>query len=91
MSIILTTVIIIAIIIAFFVFLYYFPFGLWIRTLAAGVPLSMISLIRMRLIGIQPSVIVNNLVRARKAGLPLTVDQMQSHYLAGGNVEKVTF
>ncbi len=91
MSIILTTVIIVAIIIAFFVFLYYFPFGLWIRTLAAGVPLSMISLIRMRLIGIQPSVIVNNLVRARKAGLPLTVDQMQSHYLAGGNVEKVTF
>src|ERR1700719_1701605 len=91
MSIILTTIIIVAIIIAFFVFLYYFPFGLWIRTLAAGGPLSMISLIRMRLIGIQPSVIVNNLVRARKAGLPLTVDQMQSHYLAGGNVEKVTF
>ena len=91
MNVILTTVIIVAIIIAFFVFLYYFPFGLWIRTLAAGVPLSMISLIRMRLIGIQPSVIVNNLVRARKAGLPLTVDQMQSHYLAGGNVEKVTF
>jgi uncharacterized protein YqfA (UPF0365 family) len=90
-NVILTTVIIVAIIIAFFVFLYYFPFGLWIRTLAAGVPLSMISLIRMRLIGIQPSVIVNNLVRARKAGLPLTVDQMQSHYLAGGNVEKVTF
>src|SRR6202163_524709 len=72
-------------------FLYYFPIGMWIRTLAAGVPLSMISLIRMRLIGIPPSVIVTNLVRARKAGLPLTVDQMQSHYLAGGNVEKVTF
>jgi len=48
------------------------------------------ALIRMRLIGIQPGVIVTNLVRARKAGLPLTVDQMQSHYLAGGNVENVT-
>jgi uncharacterized protein YqfA (UPF0365 family) len=77
-------------IILFFVFLSYFPLGLWIRTLAAGVPLSMMALIRMRLIGIQPGVIVTNLVRARKAGLPLTVDQMQSHYLAGGNVEKVT-
>jgi len=84
-------VIIFAIFIGFFIFLYYFPLGMWIRTLAAGVPLSMISLIRMRLIGIPPSVIVTNLVRARKAGLPLTVDQMQSHYLAGGNVEKVTF
>lgn len=85
------SLVIFAIIIGFFMFLYYFPLGMWIRTLAAGVPLSMISLIRMRLIGIPPSVIVTNLVRARKAGLPLTVDQMQSHYLAGGNVEKVTF
>jgi len=63
-----------AAIVAFFLFLYYFPLGLWIRTIAAGVPLSMMALIRMRLIGIQPGVIVTNLVRARKAGLPLTVD-----------------
>jgi uncharacterized protein YqfA (UPF0365 family) len=83
-------VIVFGLIIGFFLFLYYFPFGLWIRTIAAGVPLSMMALIRMRLIGIQPGVIVTNLVRARKAGLPLTVDQMQSHYLAGGNVENVT-
>ena len=76
-------------IVLFFMFLYYFPIGLWIRTIAAGVPLSIVSLIRMRLIGIPPSVIVNNLVRARKAGLALTVDQMQSHFLAGGNVENV--
>jgi len=72
------------------IFFYYFPFGLWIRTIAAGVPLSIFDLIRMRLIGIAPSVIVTNLVRARKAGLPLTLDQMQSHYLAGGNVANVT-
>ncbi|MBC5810552.1 MAG: flotillin-like protein FloA [Candidatus Eremiobacteraeota bacterium] len=85
-----SSLVIFAVIVAFFMFLYFFPLGMWIRTIAAGVPLSMISLIRMRLIGITPSVIVTNLVRARKAGLPLTVDQMQSHYLAGGNVEKVT-
>ncbi|MGZ3499235.1 MAG: flotillin-like protein FloA [Vulcanimicrobiaceae bacterium] len=78
------------VIIGFFVFLYYFPIGLWLRTVAAGVPLSIGSLIRMRIIGIPPGVIVTNLVRARKAGLPLTVDQMQSHFLAGGNVENVT-
>jgi uncharacterized protein YqfA (UPF0365 family) len=81
--------IVLAVIVGLALFLYYFPLGMWIRTIAAGVPLSMMSLIRMRLIGIQPGVIVNNLVRARKAGLPLTVDQMQSHYLAGGNVENV--
>ncbi len=70
-------------------FLYYVPVGLWIQTVAAGVPLSIGSLVRMRIIKIPPSLIVNNLVRARKAGLPLTVEQMQSHYLAGGNVENV--
>jgi uncharacterized protein YqfA (UPF0365 family) len=77
-------------IILFFVFLYYFPIATWIRTVAAGVPLGIITLVRMRLIGIPPSIIVTNYVRARKAGLNLTVDQMQSHFLAGGNVENVT-
>jgi uncharacterized protein YqfA (UPF0365 family) len=70
--------------------LYYFPLGLWIRTLAAGVPLSIGALIRMRVIGVPAGVIVANLVRSRKAGLNLTVDQLQSHVLSGGNVENVT-
>jgi len=62
--------------------LYYFPLGLWIRTLAAGVPLSIGALIRMRVIGVPAGVIVANLVRSRKAGLNLTVDQLQSHVLS---------
>ena len=82
MQVIVLPLIFFAIIIGIFIFLYYFPLGLWIRTLAAGVPLSITSLIRMRLIGIPPGVIVANLVRSRKAGLSLTIDQMQSHYLA---------
>jgi len=88
-----TTGVIIIFVIAlflFFAFLYYFPIGLWIRTIAAGVPLGIVSLVRMRLIGISPGIIVTNYVRGRKAGLTLTVDQLQSHYLAGGNVESVT-
>jgi uncharacterized protein YqfA (UPF0365 family) len=72
------------------VLLYYFPLGLWIRTLAAGVPLSIGALIRMRVIGVPAGLIVANLVRSRKSGLNLTVDQLQSHVLSGGNVENVT-
>jgi uncharacterized protein YqfA (UPF0365 family) len=83
-------IIFIVAIVLFFTFLYYFPIGLWIRTIAAGVPIGIVSLVRMRLIGIPPSVIVTNYVRACKAGLDLSLAQMQSHYLAGGNVEKVT-
>jgi len=83
-------IIVIAALIAIILFFYYFPLGLWIRTVAAGVPLSIGSLIRMRIIGVPAGLLVANLVRARKAGLPLTVDQLQSHILAGGNVDKVT-
>jgi uncharacterized protein YqfA (UPF0365 family) len=81
---------ILAVILVFLVLvLYYFPLGLWIRTLAAGVPLSIGALIRMRVIGVPAGVIVANLVRSRKAGVNLTVDQLQSHVLSGGNVENV--
>ncbi len=82
--------ILVALIAALAVFLYYFPLALWVRTLAAGVPLSISSLIRMRVIGVPAGLIVANLVRARKSGLPLTVEQLQTHVLSGGDVERVT-
>ncbi len=83
-------VIIVVLLVALAVLFYYFPLGLWIRTLAAGVPLSIGALIRMRVIGVPAGLIVANLVRARKSGLELTVDQLQSHVLSGGDVERVT-
>jgi uncharacterized protein YqfA (UPF0365 family) len=84
------TMVIFAIIIGLFLFLYYFPLGLWIRTIAAGVPLSILALIRMRIIGVPANAIVANLVRAQKAGVMINVDQLQSHVLAGGNIDRVT-
>jgi uncharacterized protein YqfA (UPF0365 family) len=82
--------IIVVIFVLLVLLLYYFPLGLWVRTLAAGVPLSIGALIRMRIIGVPAGLIVANLVRSRKAGLNLSVDQLQSHVLSGGNVENVT-
>ena len=78
-----------AAIIIFFVFIYYFPFGIWIRARAAGVPLGVFSLFRMRLIRIPPSIIVDALITASKAGLHVNVDQLQAHYLAGGHIDNV--
>ncbi|MDQ6781548.1 MAG: flotillin-like FloA family protein, partial [Candidatus Eremiobacteraeota bacterium] len=77
-------------IVLFFVFLYYFPFGLWIRAQAAGVHLGIFTLVRMRLMGVPPSVIVDALIMARKAGLNVTDTQLQSQYLSGGHVDNVT-
>lgn len=76
-------------IILFFAFIYYVPIGLWIRSRAAGVPLGLFSLFRMRLIRIPPAVIVDALITANKAGLHITVDQLQAHYLAGGHIDNV--
>jgi uncharacterized protein YqfA (UPF0365 family) len=88
-SFILIALAVIALIIAFFAFLYYFPFGLWVRAQAAGVGLGIFSLVRMRLIRIPPDVIVDALIMARKAGLPVTDAQLQAQYLSGGHLDRV--
>ena len=76
-------------VILFFTLLYYFPVGLWFTSVASGVPISVGALIGMRFRRVPPSLIVNTLITARKAGLSLTDDQLQSHFMAGGNVENV--
>ncbi|UNC93133.1 flotillin-like protein FloA [Candidatus Contubernalis alkaliaceticus] len=65
------------------------PLGLWISALAAGVNVRIITLIGMRLRRVPPAKIVNPLIKANKAGLDLSVDKLEGHYLAGGNVDRV--
>ncbi len=71
------------------VFFTFVPVALWISALAAGVRVSIFTLIGMRLHRVIPSRIVNPLIKAHKAGLPVTINQLESHYLAGGNVDRV--
>ncbi|WP_010303387.1 flotillin-like protein FloA [Kurthia senegalensis] len=65
------------------------PVALWISALAAGVKVSIFTLIGMRLRRVIPSRVVNPLIKAHKAGIPVTINQLESHYLAGGNVDRV--
>lgn len=65
------------------------PLRLWISAISAGVRISIFSLVGMRLRRVVPSRIVNPLIRARKAGLALTIDKLEAHFLAGGNVDRV--
>ena len=71
------------------VFLRFVPLGLWISSLAAGVHVSIGSLIGMRLRRIQPKRLVEPLIKARKAGLDVTLSKLETHFLAGGNVDRV--
>ena len=71
------------------IILSFIPVGLWIAALAAKVPIGIFTLIGMRLRRVVPKRIVEPLVKASKAGLDLKVDQLEAHYLAGGNVNRV--
>ncbi|MCF8000318.1 MAG: flotillin-like protein FloA [Halanaerobiales bacterium] len=78
-----------AVIVFIFLFLYFIPLGLWISAIAAGVKIGFFNLIGMRLRRVVPSSIVGPLIKSHKAGLDLTSDKLEAHYLAGGNVNKV--
>lgn len=72
------------------VFFYYCPFFLWISARVSGVKVSLLQLVLMRIRQVPPGVIVRALIEAHKAGLhDVTRDDLEAHYLAGGNVERV--
>ncbi|MGN1400751.1 MAG: flotillin-like protein FloA [Bacillus sp. (in: firmicutes)] len=87
-----TIIILIAIfigIVVLSIFFTFVPVMLWISALAAGVRVSIFTLIGMRLRRVIPSRVVNPLIKAHKAGIDVTTNQLESHYLAGGNVDRV--
>ena len=67
----------------------YIPVRLWIAAWASGVRIGLGSLVGMRLRKVPPRVIVDPQINATKAGLHLDLDQLEAHYLAGGNVNRV--
>ena len=84
---------IIAIVIAAIVFLIIFftfvPIGLWISAAASGVRVGVFQLVGMRIRKVVPQRIVNPMIKATKAGLELSINKLEAHYLAGGNVDRV--
>ncbi len=75
--------------IALWIILYFVPVGLWFTALLSGVRVSLVQLIFMRWRKVPPSVIVTAMINATKAGISLSRDQLEAHYLAGGHVKSV--
>ncbi len=86
-------VIAVAVIVALIVFgivIFMFRFlGLWILALVSGAPVSLPQLVGMQFRKVNPRVIVHSRIQAVKAGLNISTDQLEVHYLAGGNVQRV--
>lgn len=80
-------VLIVLLLIALF---YFVPFDLWITARFSGVRISIFDLLGMRLRRIPPKVIVDELIKAKKAGLTdVNRDALEAHYLANGNIVTV--
>ena len=76
----------ILIIILVMLFFSFVPVGLWITAYFSGVRISISTLIGMRLRRVAPSRIVNPMIKATKAGLDININDLEAHFLAGGNV-----
>jgi len=64
-------------------------FRIWIQALAANAKVSIINLVAMRLRKVRPGIIVESRITAVKAGLNISTDELETHYLAGGSVVRV--
>lgn len=89
MSIGIIVAIIVAGIIGLWILLYFVPVGLWFSALLSGVKVPLIQLIFMRWRNVPPTIIVKAMINATKAGLHITRDELEAHFLAGGNIIKV--
>ncbi|MFN0276199.1 MAG: flotillin-like protein FloA [Chitinophagales bacterium] len=85
----LIVLIIVGIVVLIFFFAIIRTFRLWLQSVLSGVSISLLQLIIMPWRKVSPTVIVDTLVTAHKAGVQVTRDQLEAHYLAGGNVKRV--
>jgi len=84
-----TWLIVFLVVVGFLVTLYFVPLGLFVQALLSGAPVGILALIGMRLRGVDPKVIVYSRIAAIKAGIPITTNQLETHFLARGNVVRV--
>jgi uncharacterized protein YqfA (UPF0365 family) len=89
MSLAPAALIFVLVIILFVLFVWLIPVRLWIAAWSSGAKVGFGELIGMRLRRVSPSAVVNPRIAAVKAGLRAETNILESHYLAGGNVERV--
>jgi uncharacterized protein YqfA (UPF0365 family) len=75
--------------IGLWILFYFIPVGLWFSAILSGVRVSLLQLIFMRWRKVPPGIIVTAMINSTKAGLTITRDELEAHYLAGGRVQSV--
>lgn len=81
--------IIVGAVVALFLLLYLLPVNLWFTAQLSNVRISLLNLVLMRLRKVSPALVTNAMITSTKAGLKISTNEIETHYLAGGNVNKV--
>jgi uncharacterized protein YqfA (UPF0365 family) len=81
--------IIVVALVVLYLFLVFIPVRHWIAAIFSGVKVGIFSLIGMRLRQVPPHLIVDAMIQTKKAGIDVSSDVLEAHYLAGGNVLRV--
>ncbi len=76
-------------IIALLLLFYIIPVNLWFQAAVSGVQVSLLQLIIMRFRKVPPGAIVLAMITSKKAGIDITRDELEAHFLAGGNIKLV--
>ncbi len=74
---------------ALWIIFYFIPVGLWFNALLSDVRISLLQLVVMRWRKVPPQVIVRNMITSHKAGLALSRNDLETHFLAGGRIDLV--
>jgi len=83
-------IIILLTIILFYIFLYFMPIiNLWLTATFSGVKIELLELVFMKIRKVPPTIVVESLITAIKAGLKVNASEIETHYLAGGNIPSV--
>ena len=80
---------IVILVLALIVFFILVPISIWFRALVSGAPISMGKLVGMRLRKIKIGMIVEAYITGKKAGLDININELETHYMAKGDVIKV--
>ena len=86
----LPTLIVVGILAMIFYWMIGSVFMLWFQALASNAPVGLFSLLFMRIRKVNPTVIVTARITAKKAGIDISADKLEAHYMAGGHVVRVT-
>ena len=77
------------VVVALIILLWFFPVGMWFQAILSGVRISLLHIILMRWRGVNPNTIIVAMITGTKAGLKLSANELEAHYLAKGDVGRV--